>query len=115
MPASCVCASLRAGRLLFHGSPVALAHFACPHVTVWALLVFARVVEEQALLWACLLVGGWVGCLRAGRVRLLVFAFLGVGVLAWGSVAASAPFLLCLLACSRFWCGRGRVRERVGD
>ena len=78
-----------------------------PHVTVWALLVFARVVEEQA---CC----GRV-CLRVAGVR--VYAR---GVFAWGVCAswcwrllgvAGAVWLrppLCpgLLACVlTLWCG----------
>ena len=53
-----------------------------------------------------MLAGGWVSCLRAGRVRLLVFALL-VLALWWGGgtflcPAAPCPGLLaCLLACSR--------------
>ena len=51
------------------------------------------------LLWACLLAGGWVLCLRAGRVRLLVFACFGVGVLAWGggTVWSRRPCPACLV------------------
>lgn len=51
------------------------------------------------LLWACLLAGGWVSCLRAGRVRLLVFACFGVGVLAWGggTVWSRRPCPACLV------------------
>ena len=43
---------------------------------MWAFLVFARVVEEQACCGRVCLVGGGVWCLRLGCVRLLVFALL---------------------------------------
>lgn len=54
------------------------------------------------LLWACLLAGGWVSCLRAGRVRVGVCASwcwrFGVVV---GQCGPAAPAPACLLACSR--------------
>lgn len=78
------------------------------------------------LLWACLLAGGWVSCLRAGRVRLLVFACFGVGVLAWGggTVWSRRPCPACLvgahasgvglLACARLVCARWAEGGQVG-
>ena len=69
---------------------------------MWALLVFARVVEEQA---CCGRVCLWVAGVRvyARGVFVWVFALLGVGALVWwwGSVAASAFVPACLFACSR--------------
>ena len=99
---------VRAGRLLFHGSPVALT-LGCAYTLLCGRFVFARVVEGAGLLWACLLAGGWVSCLRWGCVRLLVFAFL---VLAFwwggGTVWSRRPPLFCpacLLVCLRFGVG----------
>lgn len=66
---------VRAGRLLFHGSPVALT-LGCAHTLLCGRFVFARVVEKQACCGRVCSVGGWGSCLRAGRVRLLVFALL---------------------------------------
>lgn len=55
------------------------------------------------LLWACLLAGGWVSCLRAGRVRLGVCVLACVRSLGGGgSVWSRRPLApACLLACSR--------------
>ena len=96
-----------------HAGPPVLTHLACPRAVAWALFVFA---------WGCALLGlvvgvfaRWVGfgvCATA-RVRLLVFALLGVGALVgwWDSVVPPPLCPACLLVCSRLWCGRcWRVR-----
>ena len=87
---------------------------------MWALLVFARVVEEQACCGrVCLRVAGFRVYVRG--VFVWVFALFGVGALVgwWDSVVP--PPLITLTAfwrvgfwCSRFWCGRcWRVRGAV--
>ena len=50
---------VRAGRLLFHGSPVALT-LGCAHTLLCGRFVFARVVEEQACVGV--FARGWLGC-----------------------------------------------------
>lgn len=52
---------VRAGRLLFHGSPLALT-LGCAHTLLCGRFVFARVVEEQACVGVFAQVGwlGWV-------------------------------------------------------
>ena len=80
---------------------------------MWAFLVFARVVEEQACCGRVCSVGGWGSCLRAGRVRLLVFALLVLarllGVVGQCGPAAPLPRLACLRAHALVWaCWRVR-------
>lgn len=79
---------------------------------MWALLVFARVVEEQA---CCGRVCLWVAGVRvyARGVFVWVFALLGVGALVWwwGSVVPPPPLsrLACLRAHALVWaCWRVR-------
>ena len=88
--------------------PLLRSHLVRPHVTVWALLVFARVVAAWACCGRVCSVGGWVGCLRYCPCSLGVFALswcwracLGW----WGSVAASAPLprLACLRVHALVW------------
>lgn len=97
--------------------PLLRSHLVRPHVTVWALLVFARVVAAWACCGRVCSVGGW-GCVFAsGACSCGCLRFLGVGALVgwWGAFVSRRPFCLgllaCLLACSRLWCGRcWRVR-----
>ena len=82
-----------------------------PHATVWALLVFARVVEEQACCGrVCLRVVGFDVCATA-RVRVGVCAFL-VLALWWGggAVWSRRPTLRSLPSGGvGFWCSRPGV------
>jgi len=63
----------------FSTGPLLRSHLVRPHVTVWALLVFARVVAAWACCGRVCSVGGWVGCLR---------------------------YCPCSCGCLRFWCWR---------
>ena len=97
---------VRAGRPLLPRVP-ALTHLACPRALAWALLCL-RGGGSLGLLWACLLAGGWVSCLRAGRVRLGVCVLACVRSLGGGGAVWSRRPLApaCLLACVLTpWCG----------
>lgn len=88
----------------FSTVPLLRSHFAAPtRYCVGASCVRAG-GGRAGLLWACLLAGGWVSCLRAGRVRVGVCVlwcwrrFAGGG----GTVWSRRPFApACLLACLR--------------
>lgn len=127
--ASCVrCLRARVGRLRFvrAGRPLlprvpALTHLACPRALVWALLCL-RGGGSLGLLWACLLAGGWVSCLRAGRVRLGVCVLACVRSLGGGGTWVVSPpclFSLAALGWVGFWCSHfgvwalGRARWLV--
>lgn len=106
VPALVVCASF-VPVACFSTVPLLRSHLAAPtRYCVGASCVRAG-GGRAGLLWACLLAGGWVWCLRAGRVRLLVFALL-VLVLWWGGGVVWLRASLCpgLLACVlTLWCG----------
>ena len=102
---------VRAGRLLFHGSPVALT-LGCAHTLLCGRFVFARVVEEQACCGRVCSVGGWVGCVRLGVCVFWVLARL-LGVVGQCGPAAPLPRLACLRAHALVW-ACWRVREPVG-
>ena len=77
-----------------------------PHATVWAFLVFARVVEEQACCGRVCSVGGWGLVFARGACSpfgVCVFWCWRACLGWWGSVVPPPPFapLACLLACSR--------------
>ena len=106
---------VRAGRLLFHGSPVALT-LGCAHTLLCGRFVFARVVEEQA---CC----GRV-CLRVAGFRVYaggVFAFWCLRFWCWrfggvvGQCGPAAPLPRLLACVLTLWCGRcWRVRCSLG-
>lgn len=103
---------VRAGRPLLPRVP-ALTHLACPRALAWALLCL-RGGGSLGLLWACLLAGGWVSCLRAGRVRLGVCVLacvrsLGGGGAVWSRRPLCPGLLACLRAHALVWaCWRVR-------
>lgn len=112
---------VRAGRLLFHGSPLALT-LGCAHTLLCGRSCVRAGGGRAGLLWACLLAGGWVGCLRLGCVRLgCLRACLcaRLGVVGRFCVPPPRLFSLAALGWVGFWCSHfgvwalGRARWLV--
>ena len=121
VPASCVCASF-VPVACFSTVPLLRSHLAAPtRCGVGASCVRAG-GGRAGLLWACLLAGGGVWCLRFLGVFAWVFALFGVGVFAWGggTLCVPPPLALsvlwwCGLLALTLWCGRcWRVRCSLG-
>ena len=121
VPASCVCASF-VPVACFSTVPLLRSHLAAPtRYCVGASCVRAG-GGRAGLLWACLLAGGGVWCLRFLGVFAWVFAFLLVCARlgGGGTVWSRRPFTLTALwrrglLVLTLWCGRcWRVRRSLG-